>query len=59
MSTFYSNVDCEAIRAPITLKLGSLLSFMIRNAFLSKQGLQQKHASLAASEDFKLKRGEK
>ena len=28
------NVDCEAIRAWITLKLGSLLSFMIGNAFL-------------------------
>ena len=33
-STVYiSNVDCEAIRARIALKLGSLLSFMIRNAF--------------------------
>ena len=29
-----SNVDCEAIRTWITLKLGDLLSFMIRNAFL-------------------------
>ena len=36
-STVYiSNVDCEAIRARIALKLGGLLSFMIRNAFLYK-----------------------
>ena len=28
-----SNVDCEAIRVRITLKFGSLRSFMIRNAF--------------------------
>ena len=33
-STVYiSNVDCEAIRPRIGLNLGSLLSFMIRNAF--------------------------
>ena len=31
---FISNVDCEATGAWITLKLGGLLSFMIRNAFL-------------------------
>ena len=30
----HTYVDCEAIRVWITLKLGSLLSFMIRNAFL-------------------------
>ena len=29
-TVYYSNVDCEAIRARITLKLGRLLSFMIR-----------------------------
>ena len=29
-----SHVDCEAIIARITPKLGSLLNFMIRNAFL-------------------------
>ena len=28
------NVDCVAIRARIALKLGGLLSFMIRNAYL-------------------------
>ena len=35
LSFYFSNIDCEAIRAVITLKLGRLLSFMIRNAFLS------------------------
>ena len=32
-----SNVDCEAIRAMIALKLGGLLSFMIGNACLLKK----------------------
>ena len=37
MQAFYfSNVDCEAIRAPIALKHGRLLSFMIRNASVGK-----------------------
>ena len=31
---FISNIDCEAIRAQIALKLERLLSFMIRNPFL-------------------------
>ena len=34
-TVYFSNVDCEAIRARITLKLGSLLSFMIRNVIKS------------------------
>ena len=36
-TVYYSNVDYEAIRARITLKSGSLLSFMIRNAFPQKK----------------------
>ena len=31
---YLSNVDCEAIRALIALKLGRLLSFLSKNAFL-------------------------
>ena len=36
-TVYFSNVDCEAIRARITLKLGGLLRFMIINAFLWKK----------------------
>ena len=35
-TVYFSNVECEAIRDRITLKLGSLLSVMIRNAFPKK-----------------------
>ena len=31
-TVYFSNVDCHAIRAQIALKLGRLLSFMVRNA---------------------------
>ena len=33
-SFYFSNIDCEAIRAWIDLKLGRSLSFIIINAFL-------------------------
>ena len=32
-AVYISNVNCEAIRALIALKLGGLLSFMIKNAY--------------------------
>ena len=34
---YFSNIDCEAIRARIALKLGRLLNFLGRNAFLFKK----------------------
>ena len=36
-SIYVSNVDHEAVRARIALKLGRLLSFLSRNAFLLKK----------------------
>ena len=40
---YFSNVDCEAIRARIALKLGRLLSFMIRN-FCKKSASGEKNS---------------